>query len=55
MSISMKRYLVTCSHESHHPISENMKGLYKSDNFSNAITFGVSLFVFSDLNTHFEL
>ncbi len=41
--------------ESLHPNSENIDGFYKGDNFSNAIAFGVSLFVSCDLNTYFQL
>ncbi len=37
--------------ESPHPNSENIEGFYKTDNFSNAIAFGVTLFVFCDLKT----
>ncbi len=46
MSLSMKQGLLSL--ESLHPNSENIEGFYKSDNFSNAIAFGVSLFVFCD-------
>ncbi len=34
--------------------SENMEGIYKSDNFINDIAFRASLFVFFDLNTYFQ-
>ncbi len=37
------------------PNSEKMKGIYKTDNFTNVIAFGAPLFVFFDLNTHFHL
>ncbi len=48
MSIS----LVSC--ESFGPNSEKIEGFYKGDNFINDIAFGVSLFVFCDLNTYFQ-
>ncbi len=35
--------------------SENIEALYKIDNFSIAIAIGVSLFVFGNLNTYFNL
>ncbi len=41
--------------ESFHPNSKNIEGFYKADNCNNAIAFGVSLFVFCDLNTYFQL
>ncbi len=37
------------------PNSEKKKGIYKTDNFINDIAFGASLFIFFDLNTHFQL
>ncbi len=36
------------------PNSEKMEGFHKGDNFINDIAFGASLFVFSDLNIHFQ-
>ncbi len=53
MTISMTQGLFGL--EFLHPNSENIEGFYKADNFSNAIAFGVSLFVFYDLNTYFQL
>ncbi len=53
MNISMKEGLFTL--EFVHPNSENIEGFNKSDNFTNAIAFGVSLFIFCDLNTYFQL
>ncbi len=41
--------------ESLDPISEKMEGIYKTDNFIKYIAFRASLFVFFDLNTHFQL
>ncbi len=41
--------------ESLDPNSEKMEGIYKADNFINDIAFGASLFVYSDLNTYFQL
>ncbi len=35
--------------------SEKMEEIYKTDNFINDIAFGVSFFVFYDLNTYFQL
>ncbi len=52
MSTSMKWSLV--SHESLDPNSEKMEGFYKGDNFINDIAFGVSLFVFCNLNTYLQ-
>ncbi len=37
------------------PNSEKLEGIYKTDNFIDDIAFGASLFVFFDLNTHFQL
>ncbi len=37
------------------PNYKKMAGIYKTDNFINDIAFGASLFVFFDLNTHFQL
>ncbi len=48
----MKRSLF--SHESLDPNSEKIEGFCKGDNFINDIVFGVSLFVFCDLNTYFQ-
>ncbi len=42
------------SRESLDPNFEKIVGLYKGDNFINDIAFGVSLFVFCDLNTYFQ-
>ncbi len=53
MSISMKWSYVRL--ESLDLNSEKMEGIYKTDNFINDIAFGTSLFVFFDLNTHFQL
>ncbi len=47
----MKSSLV--SHESLDSNSEKIEGFYKGGNFINNIVFGVSLFVFCDLNTYF--
>ncbi len=41
--------------ESLDPNFEKMEGIYKKDNFINDTAFGDSLFVFFDLNTHFQL
>ncbi len=41
--------------ESLDPNSEKMEGIYKADNFINDIAFGVSLLIFCDLNTYFQL
>ncbi len=41
--------------ESLHPISKNIEGFYKADNFRNAIAFGVSVFIFFDSNTYIQL
>ncbi len=51
MNIIMEQGLFSL--ESLHPSSENIEGFYKADKFSNAIDFGVSLFVFRDLDTFF--
>ncbi len=55
MSISTKQGLFSV--ESLHPDSENIEGFYKAHHFTycNAIAFGVSEFVFCDLNTYFQL
>ncbi len=53
ISISMKWSLVSL--ESIDPNSKKMEGIYKTDNFIKYIAFGTSLFVFVDLNTHFQL
>ncbi len=37
------------------PNSEKMEEIYKTDNFIKYSAFGASLFVFFDLNTHFQL
>ncbi len=37
------------------PNSERMEGIYTADDYINYIAFGVSLFVFCDLNTYFQL
>ncbi len=49
----MKQSLVSL--ESLDPNSEKIEGTYKTDNFIECIAFGTSLFVFVDLNTHFQL
>ncbi len=49
----MKRGLFSL--ESLHSNSENIVGFYKADNVSNVIVFGISLFVFCNLNTYFQL
>ncbi len=41
--------------ESLDPNSKKMEGIYKTDNFIKYIAFGAFLFVFFDLNTHFQL
>ncbi len=48
----MKRSLVRL--ESLDPNSEKMERIYKTDNVINDIAFGISLFVFFDLNTYFQ-
>ncbi len=50
MSISMKWGLVSL--EFFDPNTEKIEGFYKADNFINDTAFGVSLFVFCDLNIH---
>ncbi len=52
MSISIKRSLV--SRVSLDPNSEKIEGFYKGDNFINDIAFGVSLFVFCNLNAYLQ-
>ncbi len=51
--ISMKWSLVCL--ELLDPNCEKMEIIYKTDNFNKDIAFGASLFVFCDLNTHFQL
>ncbi len=49
----MKSNLVSL--ESLDPNFAKTEGIYKTDNFIKVIAFKASLFVFFDLNRHFEL
>ncbi len=40
--------------ESLDPNSEEMEGIYKTDNFINDNALGISIFVFFDLNTYLQ-
>ncbi len=51
----MKWNFVKLEFEPHDQNSKKMEVIYKTDNFIKYIAFGPSLFVFFDLNTHFQL